>query len=173
MIRRFSLLVAWGSLAILIAAPLMALFFLFNLTAFADLSRSSLPLPIQWQTVTDVQMYGLWLLSVIYGSIGLGGLYFLRRAFIKLSRGELFNQNNSRDLRMFSLFLFAQSLAKPLQLALSSVLLSWHHPAGQRMLSITLGSDEIKVIALAMILWVLSDLLVKASALDNENRQFV
>lgn len=173
MIQRFSLLIARGCLAIFIAVPVIALFFLFNIDTFATVAMSSLDLPIQWQSVTPGQWYGLWMLTVLHLAIGLGGLYFLRRAFANFAKGELFNQDNSRDLRMFSIFLFAQALAKPIHLALSSVLLSWYHPAGQRMLSITLGSDEIKVIALAMILWVMSDLLVKASALDSENRQFV
>jgi actin-like ATPase involved in cell morphogenesis len=48
-----------------------------------------------------------------------------------------------------------------------------NHPAGQKILSISFGSDEIKVIALAMILWVMSDLLVIGNKLDSENKQFV
>lgn len=173
MTRRFSLLIAWGCLAIIILAFVAALFFLINIDAFAALARNSLGLPIQWQSVTTVQWYGFWCLTVLYLSVGLGGLYFLRRAFTNFARGELFNQDNSQDLRLFAIFLFAQALAKPLHLALSSVLLSWNHPAGQKMMSISLGSDEVKVIALAMILWVMGDLLIKANTLETENQQFV
>jgi len=48
-----------------------------------------------------------------------------------------------------------------------------NHPAGQKMLSVSFGSDEVKVIALAMILWVMSDLLVKGCKLENENKLFI
>lgn len=173
MTRYFSLLIAWGCLAVLILAPAAFFFFLIDIEAFAALAKRTLGLPIQWRSVTTGQWYGLWLLTALYLSVGLSGLVFLRRAFVGFARGELFTRNNSRDLRRFSIFLFAQALAKPLHLALSSVLLSWNHPAGQKMLSISLGSSEIKVIALAMILWVMSDLLVKASALEHENKQFI
>lgn len=173
MIRRFSLLIAWGCLATLVVAPVVALFFLVDIEAFAAMAKHTLNMPIQWQSVTTGQWYALWLLTLLYLAVGLSGLYFLRRAFVNFARGQLFNQANSRDLRLFSIFLFAQALAKPLHFALSSMLLSLNHPPGQKMLSIALGSQEIKVIFLAMILWVTSDLLVEGSRLEHENRQFV
>jgi len=173
MTRYFSRLIAWGCLAVLVLAPVVASFFLINIDAFATLTRRVLDLPIQWQSVTTAQWYSLWLLTVLYLTIGLGGLYFLRRAFTNFAKGELFNDNNSHDLRLFSIFLFAQALAKPLHFALASMLLSLNHPPGQKMLSISLGSGEVKVVSLAMILWVMSDLLIKGNKLESENRQFI
>lgn len=173
MTRQFSRLIALGCIAILIVAPVAALYFLIDIEQFAAVVKNNLNLPIQWQTVSSMQWYGLWLLTVLYVATGLAGLYFLRRAFTNFAKGELFNYSNSRDLRMFSVFLFVQALAKPLHFSLASMLLSMNHPAGQKMLSISLGSGEINVIALAMILWVMSDLLVSASKLENENKQFI
>lgn len=171
--RLFSLLIAYGCAAAIIAAPLAALYFLTDIGQFAALARSSLALPIQWHTVSDTQWYSLWLLSVAYLAIGVVGLYFLRRTFTNFANGELFTPRNSQDLRRFAILLFAQGLAKPLHFSLCSVLLSLNHAADQKMLSVSVGSAEIKVIALAMMLWVISDLLVKASQLDNENKQFI
>lgn len=173
MTRRFSLLISWGCMVLMGAVPLVALYFLFNIESFAALAQGNLGLPIQWNTLVTWQWYALWVLTACYVAIGLTGLYFLRRAFANFATGELFNQANSRDLRRFSIFLFAQVLAKPLHFALSSVLLSLHHPAGEKMLSISFGSSEITVIALAMILWVTSDLLVAGSKLQAENNQFI
>jgi len=173
MTRQFSQLVALGCMAILIAAPVTALYFLINIELFAAMARSNLGLPIQWQTVSDMQWYSLWLLTVFYVATGLAGLYFLRHAFSNFAKGQLFNHSNSRDLRLFSILLFAQALAKPLHFSVSSMLLSMNHPAGQKMLSVSFGSSEVKVIALAIILWVMSDLLVRGSKLENENKQFI
>ncbi len=173
MSMQFSRLIALGCLAILIATPVAALYFLINIELFAALAKNNLGLPILWHTVADTQWYSLWLLTVSYVATGTAGLYFLRRAFARFAKGELFSHGNSRDLRLFSIFLFLQALAKPLLFSLSSVLLSWNHPAGHKMLSVSLGSGEIQTIALAMILWVMSDLLVGASKLEVENRQFV
>lgn len=173
MTRHFSLLISWSCLAVILLAPLAALYYLFNLDAFAGLTRTNLPLPIRWPTVTDGQWYALWGLTVLYAGVGITGLYFLRRAFSNFAHGELFNLANSRDLRMFSILLFVQALAKPLHFTLSSLLLSFNHPAGQKMISVSLGSNEIKVILLAMILWVISDLLIAGSKLETENKAFV
>ncbi len=173
MTRKFSRLIALGCMAVLITAPMTALYFLINIELFATIARSNLGLPIQWQTISDLQWYSLWLLTVFYVSTGLVGLYFLRRAFSNFAKGQLFNHSNSRDLRLFSILLFTQALAKPLHFSISSMLLSKNHPAGQKMLSIAFGSDEVKVIALAMILWVMSDLLVRGSKLESENKQFI
>ncbi len=173
MTRQFSRLIAVGCMVILIVVLVIALYFLINIELFAAMARSNLALPIQWQTVSDMQWYSLWLLTVFYLAIGLVGLYFLRRAFSNFSKGQIFNHSNSRDLRLFSISLFVQALAKPLFFSLSSVLLSMNHPAGQKMLSVSLGSGEVKVIALAMILWIMSDLLVRGSNLENENKQFI
>ncbi len=173
MARQFSRLIAVGCVVILAAVPVAALYFLIDIEQFAAMAKSNLNLPIQWQTVSSMQWYSLWLLTTLHIATGLMGLYFLRRAFSNFAKGELFNHSNSRDLRIFSIFLFVQALAKPLHFSLASMLLSMNHPAGQKMLSISLGSGEINVIALAMILWVMSDLLVSASKLENENKQFI
>lgn len=173
MTRKFSQVIAFACIAILFTAPIVALYFLINIDQFVDLTRNSLGLPIQWQTVSNTQWYGLWLLTSLYIAIGLVGLYFLLRAFSNFAKGQLFNRSNSRDLRLFSKLLFVQALAKPLLFAVSSILLSINHPAGQKILSVSFGSNEIMVIALAMILWVMSDLLVKGSELESENKQFI
>ena len=173
MTHHFSRLIALGCMAILITIPFITLYFLINIELFASMARNNLGLPIQWQTVSDIQWYCLWLLTAFYVGTGLAGLYFLRRAFSNFAKGQLFNHSNSRDLRLFSIFLFAQTFAKPLHFSISSMLLSINHPAGQKMLSVSFGSDELKVIALAMILWVMSDLLVKGSKLESENKQFI
>ncbi len=173
MTQQFSRLIALGCMAILITTPFILLYFLINIELFPAMARSNLDLPIQWQTISSIQWYSLWLLTVFYVTTGLAGLYFLRRAFSNFAKGQLFNHSNSRDLRLFSILLFAQALAKPLHFSISSMLLSMNHPAGQKILSVSFGSDEVKVIALAMILWVMSDLLVRGSKIESENKQFI
>lgn len=173
MTRRLSLVISWACAVLMMLVPAVALFFLVNLESFAGFVRSSIGVPIQWQTVSDRQWYAQWLLMALYVSIGLFGLYFLRRAFANFANGELFNLTNSRDLRGFSILLLIQALATPLHFALSSVLLSLNHPAGQKMLSISFGSNEFRAVGVALVLWVMSNLLVEGCRLQTENRQFV
>ena len=173
MTHKISFIVAWGCFLILLLLPVAALYFLFNLESLLELARNSIHLPIQWATVSQGQAIALWGAVVLYLTIGWFGLLYLRRAFSAFAKGELFNPENSLALRRAAALMFTQALLNPVQAALNGVILSWNHPAGQKILSITIGSGAFKVIFLALILWVLSDLLVKARALDVENRQFV
>lgn len=173
MTRRFSLLIAWGCTALLIVVPLAALYFLLSIQDFAALTRRSFGLPVEWDTVVGWQWYAVWGVTFLYLTIGLVGLYFLRRPFANFARGELFNFANSRDLRRFSILLLVQALVKPLHFALSSVLLSANHGPGAKMLSISVGSSEVRMVALALVFWIVSNLLIEGGNLQAENRQFV
>jgi hypothetical protein len=173
MTRHFSQLIALGCLALIVVTPIVAVYLLINIDQFARIAQRSFGHSIQWNTVSDSQWYSLWALTFLYVAIGLIGLHFLRRAFSNFANGALFNYSNSRDVRLFAVCLFIQALAKPMHFSLASILLSMNHPAGQKVLSVSLGSDEIKVIALGMILWVMSSLLVSATRLENENKQFI
>lgn len=171
--RMFCLLVTWNCLLVMVVAPLAAVYLFIDIDAFATLAMNNLRMSIQWETVTTGQWWGLWVVTALHLGVGVCSLFFLRRAFVNFSRGEFFNQSNSRDLRMFAVLLFVQAFTRPLHTALSSVLLSWNHPPGQKMLAVSFGSGEVQTIILAVILWVICDLLVRGGELEQENKQFV
>ena len=173
MIKRISLVISWACISTIVLISAVSLYLLYNIDSFLNVAKGSIGLPIHWHTITSWQLYMLWSLTALYVSIGLIGLYFLRRAFANFANGELFNLANSRDIRLFSILLLTQSLAKPLLFTLSSLLLSLYHPAGEKIFAIAFGSNEIITIVLAMIMWVVSALLVEGSKLQVENRQFV
>ncbi len=173
MTRPLSLLIAWGCKVLLAAIPAAALYFLMDPAAFQAMLKSAVQLPIQWHTVTAWQQYVLWVLTVLYISIGLAGLYFLSRAFANFARGELFNLANSRDLRRFSVLVLIQAVVAPLHFALVSLLLSLNHPAGEKVLAVMVSSKELMAIGVGVVLWVMSNLLVEGSKLQAENQQFV
>jgi len=173
MSRKFSYLISWCSLMAI--AVIVALLFslLINIPWLAELAQSNLQLPIHWATVQDWQWYLLWVVTAAHLSIGIFGLYFLHLAFRKIAAGELFNLSNSLNMRRFAILLVIQALTKPIHLSITSVILSLNHPKGEKVLSILFGSQELTMIVLAMIFWVVSDVLVAGSRLQFENRQFV
>ncbi|MEM1403053.1 MAG: DUF2975 domain-containing protein [Pseudomonadota bacterium] len=173
MSRKVSMMIAWACALLLAGVPLTAIYYLVDLEGFAQLAQENIGLSIQWWTVSNAQWYAVWLVTMLYVSLGLVGLYYLRRAFQNFAQGELFNDENSRDLRRFSLFLIAQAFATPLHVSIASVLLSLNHPTGEKLLAISFGSNEVKAIGVALVLWVLSDLLVEGGKLQSENQQFV
>ncbi|GAB5412863.1 MAG: hypothetical protein Cons2KO_04660 [Congregibacter sp.] len=173
MARQLSLAVAWGCTITVVACVIAMVYFAIDIHAFENVGVKNLGFSIQWNSVHTQQWYGVWMLTVAYLGIGLWGLFYLRRAFLGFAAGEFFNRSNSRDLRLFAMLLFAQAAAKVLHTSLCSLVLSINHPPGQKMLAISFGSHELQLIALALILWVISDLLVKGAELEQENKQFV
>lgn len=170
---RLARLVHWLCTALLVVLPIGALVLFVDIDRFAALASRHLNLPIQWHTVTTGQWYALWVTAILYAAIGYAGVVFLRRAFASFARGAWFDGENSRNLRVFSLLLVVQGIAKPVQFTLAGVLLSLNHPPGGKVLAISVGSDELTLVVSGMILWVLSDLLVAGTRADAENRQFV
>ena len=170
---RIATLVYWLCTALLVLLPLGALFLLVDIERFAQLASRHLNLPIQWHTVTVAQWYGLWVLAALYAAIGYTGTVFLRRAFRSFAHGAWFDADSSRNLRVFSVLLAVQGIAKPVQFALAGIVLSLQHPPGGKVLAVSVGSNEATLVVAGMILWVLSDLLVAGTRADAENRQFV
>lgn len=173
MIKQLSLIIAWGSLCLMFIISGYGLYFLIYLDSFAAFAQQSLDMPIQWQTVEPWQLYSLWAVTAAFMALSLAALYFLWRAFIRFSVGELFNTQNSRAIRMFAIYLFLQAVASPISFALSSVILSANHPQGQRMLSFSIGTDTLQTIAYGMILWIMSEILIAGNKIEVENKQFV
>lgn len=173
MTRILSQMISWGCVVALVLTPAAFVYLLWDIELFARLAQSSTDLAINWQSVTNWQWYTLWLITLLYFGIGWLGIYYLRCAFTKFASGELINLTNSRNIRRFSVLLFMQAIAKPLLFTLSSVLLSVKHPAGQKMLSVSLGSNEIWGIALALVFWVVSSLMFEANRIQAENEKFI
>ena len=170
---RLAGLIYWAASAWLVVLPLGAAWLLLDVATLATVARQNLPLPVQWFSVESWQWYALWALTVAYAAIGYAGVVFLRRAFQSFARGQWFDEENSRSLRGFALLLVAQGIAKPVHFAAASVLLSWGHPPGERVLSISVGSSELVLIMSGVVMWVLADLLLAGMRADAENRQFV
>ena len=166
-------LVYWVASAWLIAMPVGAVYVLIDIDVLTRITRQNLGLPIQWFSVDAWQWYAVWAVTLGYLAIGYCGVYYLRRAFRSFAQGQWFDTDNSRSLRLFAIFLVAQGITKPLHYAACSVLLSWNHPPGERMLSLSVGSNELVLIVSGLVVWVLADLLLAGIKADTENRQFV
>ncbi len=173
MVKLFSQLIAWGSAFAMICVPVYGVYLVLDISRFSALLYEANRLPIQWQTVESWQLYLLWFVAALVWALAIAALYYLNRAFTAFAKGEFFNLANSRAIRFFAVLVFAQAIAKPIQLAIASVVLSINHPEGQRMLSLSVGSDTLQTIGLSMILWIVGELLVAAHQLENENQQFV
>lgn len=173
MTRKLAALVAWLCTVWLVALPAAALCFLVRIDDFGAMAISNLAMPIQWYTVSHGQWYALWAITALYLALGYAGAWYLRKAFASFASGDWFDTDNSRFLRRYAALLILQGVVKPLHFGLASIILSLNHPAGERLLSISVGSEVAVLIVAGFILWVLADLLVEGARADTENRQFV
>ena len=173
MTQKLAALVYWFATAWIVILPLAAMYSLIVFERFRGLAIDVIHLPIRWGSVAPWQWYGLWLSTLAYLMVGYVGVIYLRKAFASFAQGQWFDAENSRYLRVFSVLLITQAVAKPLHQGVMSVLLSWNHPPGEKMLSIALGSNELALFLGGVVMWVMSDLLVAGIRADAENRQFV
>lgn len=96
-----------------------------------------------------------------------------RRAFQAFATGDFFGQNAVSNLRYFGLGLLASALLKPVSGAALSIVLSLDAPAGQHRLTLGLDSDTLLTLLTAGIIAVITWVISEASALADENAQFV
>jgi|TARA_B100002003_G_scaffold248834_1_gene283549 hypothetical protein len=175
MTRHISKAISLGCALGLATVPVLGLYFIWRIDLFAELSRAIafLHSEYQWATVVSWQWYTYWLLTALYYSIVLLGLYFLGRVFANFAEGVLYETSNGRDLKRFAILLSALGVASPLQGVLSSFLFTFNHAPGEGMISLTLSSQDLSTIVLGVVLWVMSDLLLAGGRSESDNQQLV
>lgn len=101
------------------------------------------------------------------------GLFALRRFLKACCAEEYLSSDNSRYLKRFAFGLIGSALLSPVSSAVLSVLLTMHNPPGQRMLAIGLGSHQLMLAAIGVLLFILANLLKRASLIAEENAQII
>lgn len=113
------------------------------------------------------------LLTAIMISPAYWGLFSLRRFLAACCGEDYLTLQNSRYLKRFAFGLIGSALLSPITGAVLSVLLTLHRPPGQKMLAINVSSNQIILIAVGGLLFVLANLLKRASLIAEENAQIV
>lgn len=113
------------------------------------------------------------LLTAIMLAPAYWGLFSLRRFLAACCAEDYLTLQNSRYLKRFAYGLIGSALISPVTGAALSVLLTLHRPAGQKMLAINISSNQIILIAIGSLLFVLANLLKRASLIAEENAQII
>lgn len=171
-IRFFSLLLARAcvALAMLLTAGLLLYWFSAStMTIAADAQ-----VPKEWLSGLGVGGRAAgFAISFIPLACLILALMSARRCFHAFAAGNFFGQDAVSGLRKFALGLLASALLQPFSAAALSVLLSSDAPAGQHRLTLGFGSDTMLALLAAGIVAVVAWVLSEASALAEENAQFV
>jgi hypothetical protein len=171
-IRFFSLVLARCFVVLAILLTIGLLFYW--LTVSAGSIAADAQIPQEWLSELGL---GRRLVGFAISFVPLACLVFAlmaaRRCFGAFASGNFFGQGAIRNLRYFGLGLLASALLKPLSAAALSVLLSWDAPAGQHRLMLGLDSDTMLTLLAACIVAVITWVMAEASALAEENAQFI
>jgi len=102
-----------------------------------------------------------FLTSMLPVGVGLYGVYCLSRLFRLYEHGQVFLAENVYWYKRLSRVLLWSCLAGILCRCLLSVVLTLHNPPGQRMISLSLSSDDLNLLllggVLAVIAWVMDE----------------
>jgi hypothetical protein len=171
-IRFFSLTLARG--CILLAALLTVGLLFYWFSASTASIAADAQIPQQWLTDLDMGRRAVgFAISFVPLAYLILALMSARRCFGAFAAGNFFGQDAVKGLRNFALGLLASALLKPFSAAALSVLLSPDAPAGQHRLTLGFGSDTILALLAAGIVAIIAWVLAEASALAEENAQFI
>lgn len=144
------------------------------LAAPTDYLAAQAKVPIEW--LGDFQWFGRgagMAVTLVPLAALVWALLRVRVCFAGFARGELFTGATTAGFRDFSLgVLLWAVLSVPAATALS-VLMSWGAPPGQRQLAIAVSSDTLLMLFFAGTTAVVGWILAEASAIAEENAQFV
>ncbi|QDT44451.1 hypothetical protein Pan241w_45600 [Gimesia alba] len=115
----------------------------------------------------------LVLMTAIVGAPTYWGLFALRRFLKACCAEDYLSKQNSRYLKRFAFGLIGTALLSPVSGAILSVLLTMHNPPGKKMLAIGISSNQITLAAVGGLLFVLANLLKRASLIADENAQII
>lgn len=113
------------------------------------------------------------LLTALVSAPTYWGLFALRRFLKACCAEDYLSVQNSRYLKRFAFGLIGTALLSPISGAVLSVLLTMHNPPGKKMLAIGISSNQIILAAVGGLLFVLANLLKRASLIADENAQII
>lgn len=149
-------------------APLVyAAIWIFINDLFAPMQQELLPPYVRLPLPASARVLA-FCVSLLPLTLFLYAVSTLIRLFRLYEKGMIFAADNVRCFRLLSRVLISWCLVGLLTDPLMSIALTLHHPAGERMLSITLGSPDLTALLIGGILAVITRVMDEARTLKEE-----
>jgi hypothetical protein len=121
----------------------------------------SMPLPVSGRLMG-------FAVAMVPTGVAMFGAFFLMRLFQLYEHGHIFQASNVRCFKILSRVLIWWFAVAIVTRTLLGVVLTIHHPPGQRILSITLGSPDLTVLLIGCILAVIAWVMEEGRTLQEE-----
>lgn len=175
--QRLSRTLAWSCLALAVLLPLAALSSALHTAPVGMLVQMGIRLPsgasleslsiANWQHGLAVCISLLPVAAVAYA------LLRARQCFAGFVRGETFSLATVRHLRGFAAGLLVSSSAGLLAPTAIVWLLTLDAPAGGRVLTVSLGAQQLLMLLFSGIVWQIGHAMTRAVELAEDNAQFI
>ncbi len=129
-----------------------------------------------WLLRGEATAAGRWRLAVAslpLVLVGLALMWQLWTLFGEYQRGAVFSPRALRSLQRFATLMVVLAVLEPVSRALNTVVLSWDRPVGQRVLAVTLTSNDYALLLGALVFVALARVMREAARVAEENEGFV
>ena len=130
-------------------------------------------IPYDPANVTPLIRIGAFFLNMVPGVIAMYGFLQLYRLFELFSIGRYFDADAIRRVRNFALTALTYGIAAPLSRFLIGVLVSMSNPPGERVFLLRISSDDLVIIFLSGVFFVIAGVWGKAKEIADENAAIV
>ncbi|MEM0909557.1 MAG: DUF2975 domain-containing protein [Pseudomonadota bacterium] len=172
-VKHLSILLYWLLLLAIFIPVATWSYFIIDIRGFLDVAVENVSYPVQWESIETWQLYLTCLLNAIPAIVVIWGIINLRRMLLAFSNDTIFDIQNVVYIKRFALALVLAPCLNAFVKACSSVVLSIHHPPGQKTLSIDLSSVDFYIVLVGLVFWLIGKILIKAHALALENKAFI
>lgn len=106
--------------------------------------------------------------AALFGSLLIGALYYCIRLMKRFESGDIFSSTTTALLKKITGFLFWWAVYAPLQRTLEVLLETINNPVGQRVLSLSISSNDIFVIMICLFLHIITAIMQEACTIKAE-----
>jgi hypothetical protein len=124
-------------------------------------------------TLTPMSRLAAGLVSCAHLGLLCWALWTARGLFARFARGETLETQTGRDLRTIGGLIALYGLTTPLAGALITLAATMANPPGQRMVGVSLGTNELILGLLGALILVLGHVMAEAARIADDNRQIV
>ncbi len=172
-ITRLSRVLWWLANLLMVLVPVGVAWTWTHFDQLAPFLPSMAGIPYDPERVTTSILVGAFCLNMIPGAIAIYGFWRLRRLFGLFAVGRYFDVEVIRCVRNFASAALAYGLAAPLTRLLIGLLVSLSNPPGERVLLVRISSDDLVIVFLGGVFFLIARVWSKAKEISDENDQIV
>jgi Protein of unknown function (DUF2975) len=131
------------------------------------------PMGLHWRVETAAQRLRALLVSLLPAAAGQYALWHLWRLIGRYAQGDVFGPAAVAALDRFARGLLALVLAQLVARTLMSVALTWDFPPGQRVMAVSLGSNDYMLLLFASVLVAIARVMHHAATIAEDHAGFV